>query len=154
MGSVRVVDHLVWHADLESAEDDRDTEVTIVSLDELPEGNAKSAGTAVTLMFLSSDNSSHNRALCFDELAAAFSPRMLNSKKNKFLNKPFLSWFCDTVTVDFQDIYTVDHVPFVDGIVLEKKFELNREEEYTEDNSSAANIAINIAGLVLAEEHK
>lgn len=108
----------------------------------------------MTLLFLSSENCPHNRALCYDELAAAFCPRMLNSKTNKFLNKPFLSWICDAVTVDFQDIFTVDHLPIVEGITLEKKFELNREEEYTEDNSSTANIAINIAGLVLAEENK
>lgn len=154
MGSVRVVDHLAWHDDERSAEDDRDTDTTIEALEDLPDGNAKTAGNAVNLMLVSTEHCPQNRALCYDELATAFSPRVLNLKMNKFLNKPFLSWFAEMATSEFQQEFIVDEIPQEQqGVRFEKKFILNREEEYTENTADAAAIAINIAGLVFTESY-
>lgn len=154
VGSVRVIDHLIWHAEEQSAENDRDTDVTIESLDDLPEGNARTAGNAITLMLLSSENHPHNRALCFDELSAALCPRMLNMKTHKYLNKPFLGWCSEIITQEFQTNFVVDEIPDIPGFNLDRKFGLNREDEYGSENTEAALIAINIAGLIFNEGYK
>lgn len=154
VGSVRVIDHLVWHVDEVSASDDRDTDVTIDSVEDLPNGNARTAGNAVSLMLMSSENCPLNRALCYDELASALCPRMINAKTNKFLNKPFMGWFNDLTALEFQNIFTLNDVPQIPGITLDRKFQLNREDEYTEDNTESAGLIINIGGLVFAENYK
>ena len=145
---------MVWHADELSAEDGRDSDTTIVALEDLPPGNARAAGNAVSLMFMASENSPHNRALSYDELASAFCPRMLNGRENKYLNKAFLGWFAETVTYEFQSRFVVDEIPEGVEMEVQKTFQLNREDEYTENNSDAVGIAINIAGIVLSADHK
>lgn len=157
MGSVRVIDHLVWHADASSAAEGEvdDSESTIFAIEDLPEGNAKNAANIINLMLLSSENHPYNRALCYDELSSALCPGLRNTKQLKFLNRPFLNWLSEMMTSEFQNIFVVTELPMVNaGITLDKMFKLNRDEEYTETNTEIIGIAVNIAGLVFAEDYK
>lgn len=152
---MRVIDHLVWHADLSSAEGNGcDTETTIYSIEDLPDGNGKTAANAVNLMLLSSENCPQNRALCYDELSSALCPGVRNTKPYKFLDRPFLNWFSEMVTGEFQNIFIVNEVPEVSDVTLAKMFKLNRDDEYTESNVEAMDIAVNIGGLVFTPDYK
>lgn len=148
------MDHLIWHADINSAKDDRDTDVTIAAIEDLPPGNARTAANVVELMLLSSENCPNNRAMCYDELAAALSPRSRNGKLCNALNRGYLSWLKELITWEFQALFTVDELPTVEGVTLGRMFQLNREDEYTESNTAAVSICINIGGQVLSEEYK
>lgn len=151
---MRVIDHLVWYPDEASAVDDRDTDASIESVEMLPNGNSRTAGKALSLMLVSSEQCPFNRALCYDELASALCPRMITSKTNKYLNRPFLAWCHDITCNEFQELFTVETIPKVPGITLDRMFRLNRLEEYTEDTTQCVDMAINIAGLVFAENYK
>lgn len=141
-----MVDHLIWHEEEVRAQGSQQSDDTIELIDDLPDGNAKMAANAINLMLLSSANGPENISLCYDELSAALSPRMLNNKTHKFIDRPFLGWLCDYVTNEFQSGFVIDEIPQIDGLELDRKFNLNTEEE--SQNVEVASIAINIAGLV------
>lgn len=107
------------------------------SISDLPQGPAKQAATLLEMTNQSTQNCAIARGLYFDQLA-----QMVVTIEN--LDKHFMAWLFDTITLNFQEIYLTEIPPQpINDIPITIKYNLNSIEE------TESPIAVNLTELTI-----
>ncbi|XP_052890137.1 Fanconi anemia group D2 protein homolog [Anopheles moucheti] len=131
-----------------------DSERTIGTVSEIPTAVGRNLANLISTLFLSTNQSPDLLAICYDELANMLAQTRPRSAPT--WEKTFIIWLCDTITMDFQGTFLVEHeTPLASrdptgpaGILLTRKLCINDTDEEAA-NTEAATIAVNVGGGVL-----
>uniref|UniRef100_A0A7G3AIN6 Putative fanconi anaemia protein fancd2 nuclease n=1 Tax=Lutzomyia longipalpis TaxID=7200 RepID=A0A7G3AIN6_LUTLO len=128
--SISTIGHLVWHPTEDEASAGFDPNKTVQSSADFPEGAVREAALLYDMVIkVASGCCADSLAMCYDELALAFSSRNNLGTNKKFPNKMFLNWLSESLVDNFTSYFTIDGVPSHHEMDFIQKYGLIPEEE-------------------------